>query len=308
MQTASRVLHLMGTVITIQLDADAPEPLLDEVERRLRSYEHRFSANADDSELMQVTHNAGVKPVVVDPELYQLIKIGRDASAVQEDNLNIAIGPLVQTWRIGFDDAKVPTQGEIDAALALIDPENIVLDDAKHSVYLTKAGMAIDLGALAKGYFADLIRDYLHEKGVKTALINLGGNVVVMGPNAKHADGDWRVGLQDPNKPRGQFTTVLKLQDKSVVTSGIYERQLKAGTHTYHHILDTRTGYPVDTDVVSLTIVSDSSLDGELWTTRLFGQPRNRIMAKVAVMDGIDAIVITDDGHLVSTLPKSYFI
>ncbi len=226
---------------------------------------------------------------------------------MREDNLNIAIGPLVQTWRIGFNDAKVPTPAEIKTALALIDPANIRLDDAAHSVYLTKPGMAIDLGALAKGYFADLIRDYLGAQGVKTALINLGGNVVVMGPNAKHADGDWRVGLQDPVKPRGQFKLVLKLQNKSVVTSGIYERQLTADGHTYHHILDTRTGYPVDTDVVSLTIVSDSSLDGELWTTRLFGQPRNRIMAKVATMAGIDAIVITADGRLVTTLPKSYF-
>ena len=307
MQTASRVLHLMGTVITIQIDAIEPSPILDEVERRLRSYEHRFSANSADSELMQVTHNAGVQPVVVDPELYRLIKIGQQASAVREDNLNIAIGPLVQTWRIGFNDAKVPAPAEIKAALALIDPANIRLDDADHSVYLTKPGMAIDLGALAKGYFADLIRDYLTAQGVKTALINLGGNVVVMGPNAKHADGDWRIGLQDPVKPRGQFKLVLKLQNKSVVTSGIYERQLTADGHTYHHILNTRTGYPVDTDVVSLTIVSDSSLDGELWTTRLFGQPRNRIMAKVATMAGIDAIVITADGRLVTTLPKSYF-
>ncbi|KRK47099.1 thiamin biosynthesis ApbE [Secundilactobacillus kimchicus JCM 15530] len=297
----------MGTVITIQIDAIEPSPILDEVERRLRSYEHRFSANSADSELMQVTHNAGVQPFVVDPELYRLIKIGQQASAVREDNLNIAIGPLVQTWRIGFNDAKVPTPAEIKTALALIDPANIRLDDAAHSVYLTKPGMAIDLGALAKGYFADLIRDYLGAQGVKTALINLGGNVVVMGPNAKHADGDWRVGLQDPVKPRGQFKLVLKLQNKSVVTSGIYERQLTADGHTYHHILDTRTGYPVDTDVVSLTIVSDSSLDGELWTTRLFGQPRNRIMAKVATMAGIDAIVITADGRLVTTLPKSYF-
>ncbi|WP_282802196.1 FAD:protein FMN transferase [Secundilactobacillus kimchicus] len=307
MQNASRVLHLMGTVITIQIDAIEPSPILDEVERRLRSYEHRFSANSADSELMQVTHNAGVQPFVVDPELYRLIKIGQQASAVREDNLNIAIGPLVQTWRIGFNDAKVPTPAEIKTALALIDPANIRLDDAAHSVYLTKPGMAIDLGALAKGYFADLIRDYLGAQGVKTALINLGGNVVVMGPNVKHADGDWRVGLQDPVKPRGQFKLVLKLQNKSVVTSGIYERQLTADGHTYHHILDTRTGYPVDTDVVSLTIVSDSSLDGELWTTRLFGQPRNRIMAKVATMTGIDAIVITADGRLVTTLPKSYF-
>lgn len=308
MATGSRVLHLMGTVITLQITHDTPDWLLDEVEKQLQDYEHRFSANAADSELMQITRNAGIRPVSVDAELYQLIKIGQAASVVRDNNLNIAIGPLVQAWRIGFEDARVPTESEIKEALSLTDPNAIRLDDETHSVYLEKVGMAIDLGALAKGYFADLIAAYLRDHGVSSALINLGGNVVVVGKNPKHDDGFWRVGLQNPNRPRGNYQVVLKLTDKSVVTSGIYERQLQRDGQTYHHILDSQTGYPVTTDVASVSVISDSSLDGELWTTKLFGQSRNQIMAKAAVSDVFDAIVITTDGRLVSTLPESVFL
>lgn len=302
MGLATREVHLMGTKITLQIEAAAPEPILTELVRRLQSYEHRFSANDDRSELMTVAHQAGLQPVVVDPELYELIKIGRHYSTLPQSNLNIAIGPLVQTWRIGFNDAKLPTPVEITAALAKIDPQDILLDDAAHSVYLRQKGMALDLGSLAKGYFADRLIDYLKAVGVRSALVNLGGNIVVLGPMLQHADRQWRIGIQDPAKPRGNYKTVVRVQNKSVVTSGIYERRLKVGQHTYHHILDTHTGYPLEIDLASLSIISDKSLDGELWTTRLFGQSRQTIMTTLADLDGVDGIVIMQNGDVYSTL------
>ncbi len=304
MSVKSRVVHLMGTVITIQVEHAHPETILDEVVRQLKSYEHRFSANSADSELMKINRAAGKMAVAVDPELYRLIKIGTEASTGNQDNLNIAIGPLVQTWRIGFSDARVPTQAEINEALQKSDPTAIELDDTQRAVFLRQPGMKIDLGSLAKGYFADLIAAYLRQQRVTSALINLGGNVYVLGPNPRTPTGDWRIGVQDPGRPRGNHRLVLRLQDKSVVTSGIYERHLIRNGHDYHHILDRHTGYPIETDVASLTIVSDRSLDGELWTTRLFGLPQNVVMAKIAVVDGIEGIVISKSGQIRSTLPS----
>ena len=307
MATQSQVIRLMGTIITIQITHDDPAPLLTQVVQQLQSYEQRFNANTLDSELGQVNQQAGLAPVVVDPALYRLIDIGVQASLPAQDNLNIALGPLVQAWRIGFDDAHVPTQTAIHQALALSDPHDIVLDASQHSVFLKKGGMWLDLGALAKGYFADLIAEFLKQHAVTAALINLGGNVVVFGPNPNRPTGQWQMGIQDPSRSRGQYRLIVPVQDRSVVTSGIYERHLTQNGHDYHHILDRQTGYPVTTDVTSLTILSDRSLDGELWTTRLFGTSRNHIMATLAVTPGIDGIVMTQDGRVTTTLPPTAY-
>lgn len=301
MRQAARVVHLMGTVIKLQVVFSQPEPILTELVHRLKVYEHRFSANADDSELMAIAHQAGKHPVKVHPDLYQLIKIGQQQSCLPNSRLNIAIGPLVQTWRIGFTDAKLPQSAEIKAALTKTDPHAIILDDTAQTVYLKKAGMTLDLGSLAKGYIADLLITYLKRVGVTSALLNLGGNVYALGPMRQHQDQLWRIGIQDPAQPRGNYKTIVKVQNRSVVTSGIYERQLKVGGKIYHHILDPQTGYPMKTDVASITVISPRSLDGELWTTRLFGQSQAVILAKLRQLPSIEGIVINQDGTMATT-------
>ncbi|MDT6981318.1 FAD:protein FMN transferase [Levilactobacillus zymae] len=302
MPVATQVVHLMGTVITLTITHRQPQPVLTEAVRRLKVYEHRFSANDETSELMAIAHQAGQRPVAVDPELFDLIRIGRDHSANTAEHLNIAIGPLVQTWRIGFNDARKPSDAEIQAALRLTDPAAITLDPRHLTVYLQRPGMTLDLGAIAKGYVADLLHDYFTTVGVTAGLINLGGNVVVFGPQRQHADQQWRIGIQDPGKPRGQNRLVIRVRDKSVVTSGIYERQLHAAGHTYHHVLDPVTGYPMPTEMASVTIISAQSITGELWTTRLFGQPVEAAMAQLRQTSGIDGIIITQTGQLYSTI------
>ena len=179
----TRQVLLMGTIIDITLDADDDKGdlLLSETVELLKLYEHRFSANDVTSELMAVNLNAGIKPVVVAPELFELIALGKRHSLPADSQLDIAIGPLVQLWRIGFSDAKVPTPEKISDARALIDPQKIILDAGNHSVYLTEAGMLLDLGALAKGFIGDLILAKLKQRGVHNCLLNLGGNVIVAG-------------------------------------------------------------------------------------------------------------------------------
>ncbi len=158
-------MHLMGTVIDLSVQHELAEAILDKVIARLKEYEHRFSANDPSSELMQVNKNAGIQPVTVHPELYELIKIGKEHSCAEGSHLNIAIGPLVQTWRIGFSNARVPYNNEITELLERTNPKKIVLHDKECSVFLTEPGMLIDLGALAKGYIADLIIDFKKNSG-----------------------------------------------------------------------------------------------------------------------------------------------
>ena len=295
----------MGATITISLlppsndsqEEYTAEQLLDDVFELLNIYNQRFSANDENSELMQINHAAGIHPVPVVPELFELIQIGKEQSLLPASHLNIALGPLVQTWRIGFADARIPNNAEITNALSLTNPQLIELDPLNYTVFLAKKGMKLDLGCLAKGYIADKIAEYLKSQHVTSALINLGGNIKTIGTNVLTGK-PWRIGIQDPQQPRGTNLAVLPICSQSVVTSGTYERKLQVNEHTYHHILDRDTGYPVDTQLASITIISDNSLDGEIWTTRLYGEKPNQLLARVEQEKDIEALIVTDDNRV----------
>lgn len=295
----TQTIRLMGTTIELAIDKETPNQVLSEAVDLLRVYEQRFSANDTNSELMKVNHQAGKRAVSVHPDLYQLIKLGKKHSCAPNSRLNIAIGPLVQNWRIGFSDARVPSPQEICHLLKQTDPRRIHLDDASCSVYLEEPGMLIDLGALAKGYIADKLLLFFQQQGVRTALLNLGGNVVVFGPSP-HEDHQWRIGIQDPFRKRNQPLLAVKVQNQSVVTSGIYERSLKKEDQIYHHILDPQTGYPMESEIASLTILSQHSVDGEIWTTRLFGKNVETILSELST-EGIEGIIITTSGEVFAT-------
>lgn len=313
MDFVSRTTHLMGATITISIVPTFAEPqftdrsadsdvayaehLLDKVFNLLQIYNQRFSANDMDSELMQINLAAGKQPIEVNPELFELIKIGKTHSLHPKSHLNIALGPLVQTWRIGFSDARIPNQTELEQALLLTDPTDIKLDASNCTVFLDKRGMKLDLGCLAKGYIADKLADYLKNQKVTSAIINLGGTIRTIGTN-ELTNRFWRIGIQNPLKPRGTNLAVLPIQNQSVVTSGVYERKLQVNGKSYHHILDRKTGYPTQTQVTSLTIVSDTSLDGEIWTTRLFGEKPHDILEYVEKESGIDAFIITEENRV----------
>lgn len=292
--------RLMGTTITVSICDPQADELLAHCFELLRSYEHRFSANDAMSELMEVNHQAGIAPVQVHPDLFELIALGTLHSQAKNSHLNIAIGPLVQTWRIGFSDARRPAPEEIEQALLKIDPQQIQLDQENYTVFLKRPGMKIDLGALAKGYSADLIATYLRGKGIKDALIDLGGNILTVGQHPVKQQ-PWRIGIQNPVEKRGNHLLVLSVKDKSVVTSGIYERHLEVDGQSFHHIFDSETGYPVETDLASITIISDRSVDGEIWTTRLFGDSPTSILNTIESLPGIETLLVSQSGKIAYT-------
>lgn len=288
-------MHLMGTTIKLKLDHPQANDLLDTLAAKLVIYEKRFSANDSTSELMQITHNAGKQAVKVNQELFDLISIGKKISEDTTNNLNIALGPLVQTWRIGFADAHLPSDQAIKKAMKLTDPALIILDETKQTVFLQQAGMALDLGCLAKGFITDLLLKYLTPLQPQAALLNLGGsNIYVMGQAPKGRP-YWRIGLQTPGDARGTYGLILQVQNAAVVTSGVYERTLAVGEQRYHHLFDMQTGYPLTTAVTSITIIAPTALLGEIWTTAFFGQPIAHIMQKLEQLADIEGIVITAD-------------
>ena len=300
MQSASHSLRLMGASITLMIFHENAQQLLLQSEQLLHLYKNRFSANDADSELMEINLQAGKKAVQVHPELFELIALGKKHSIAANSHLNIAIGPLVQTWRIGFSDAKLPSEEEIQRLLKITNPEDIILDESKQEVYLSKVGMRIDLGALAKGYIADKLKEFLVEQGVQSGIIDLGGNILTIGENPNFQR-PWRIGIQNPILDRGEHVAVIAVSDASVVTSGIYERQLVVDGKTYHHIFDRKTGYPMETEVASITIVAEKSVDCEIWTTRLFGQNPYDIIEEIEQQPGLEAFVITKNQKMMYT-------
>lgn len=290
----------MGTKITLYVAGSKAQHLISEACSMLLHYEEVFSANRNDSPLALLKKNAFLAPQKVDSELYELIKVGKSHSEGEDNYLNIAIGPLIKLWRIGFAEAKVPANEAVANVLELLKPDQIQLDDEKQTVFFLKEGIEIDLGAIAKGYFCDHIMNFFKAGGTTSAMIDIGGNVLVFGESPSHAT-DWNVGIQNPFLPRGNAVALVKIRDQSVVTSGIYERVLEKDGEKYHHIFDSRTGYPIESKIASLTIIADKSLDCDIYTTKLFGLDPASILKKVNKIERMGAIVITKDGKLAHT-------
>ncbi|RRK10548.1 FAD:protein FMN transferase [Lactiplantibacillus garii] len=261
--------HALGTDIDLTLFGSDRSDYLTQACALIDQYEDRLTVNRARSEVMAVNQAAGQHPVQVSAATYTLIKRAVQLSQ-QHFGFNALIGPLVQLWRIGFSNAHVPSDPEIQQRLALVDPQRVVCNDRDFSVFLEVAGMQLDLGGIAKGYIADRIQDYWEAFGQRAGMINLGGNLLMVGDSPLHTDGKWRVGIQDPLTPRGNAIASVTIGPCSAVTSGIYERHLEFNGKSYHHILDSKTGYPRQNDLESVTIFSKASIDGEIETTRLF--------------------------------------
>ncbi len=300
MNEYKKIIYLMGTKISLYIKADTAEKLAEKAEDMLINYEEVFSANSDNSQLAMLKKEASFAPQKVDEELYELIKIGKEHSLCENTYLNIAIGPLIKLWRIGFEEAHVPEKDAIVKVLELLKPENIQLDDEKKTVYFLKKGIEIDLGAIAKGYFADKVMELFKENGAVSAMVDMGGNVLVFGESPSEG-GDWNVGIQNPFLPRGNAVALVKIKDQSVVTSGIYERVFEKDGSKYHHIFNSKTGYPIESNIASLTIIADKSLDCDIYTTKLFGLDAASIIRRVNSIKGMGAVVITVDGKLAYT-------
>jgi thiamine biosynthesis lipoprotein len=227
-----------------------------------------MSVNLDSSELSAINAAAGRTPVKVSQESFNLIERALGYGAKSAGAFDISVGPLVRLWGIGTDAARLPAPAEIKALLPLVDHRLVRTDQAASSVFLEKAGMRLDLGAIAKGWAADESARVLRELGVKGAILDFGGNVMLVGrkPNGQA----WRIGVQNPMDARGNYIGVLTCDEKAVVTSGIYERYFEQDGKRYHHILDTTTGYPVENGLISVSIVADNSTDADALSTTIF--------------------------------------
>jgi FAD:protein FMN transferase len=286
----------LGTVCRVSVyGRDAPKAV-DAVFTRLAEIERRMSANLPASEVSLVSANAGKAPVAVSEDTYFVLGVALEYARLTEGAFDPTVGPLVKLWGIGTDDARVPSRAEIDAARALVDYRGVKTDDATRSVFLERAGMALDLGAIAKGYAADEAAAILRKGGVKRAIIDLGGNIYVIGSKAKGKP--FRIGIQDPAQERNRYIGILPAENLTLVTSGAYERFFTEGGKRYHHILDIATGYPAESGLVSVTIIAPKSIRADALSTSVFILGRERGAALLAGQAGVSAILVSADGTI----------
>ena len=288
----------LNTAVTVTIYDSQDRELLTECMNLCDKYEKIFSRTASDSELYQLNHReltpvAGTEDTfqVSDP-LAELIRKGLYYSELSEGAFNIAIEPLTSLWDFTAEDPQVPEDRLIQEALTKCDYHNVSVSD-NNEVILKTEDTAIELGAIAKGYIADRLKDYLISQGVKSAIINLGGNVLCIG--GKPDDSSFKIGIQKPFADRSETIAVMDIKDKSVVSSGVYERCFEQDGTLYHHLLNPRTGYPYDNGLIAVTIISDESVDGDALSTTCFALGLEDGMKLAESLDNVQAFFVTSD-------------
>ena len=283
----------MGTVVTVEIYDKGKEDVLEPAFERIQTLADQITVNEAGSEINSINANAGIQPVKVSKDIFELMDAGNAYSIQSNGSFDISIGPLTDLWRIGFPDARKPTQSEIDAVLPSIDYTQIELNEEEQTVFLKNKGMRLDLGAIAKGFITDQVAEVLKENDVTTAIIDLGGNIYVMGNNPSGKD--WTVGIQDPFAARRETIGVISESNKSVVTSGIYERVLEVDGKNYHHLLDPVNGYPFNNDLAGVTIISSKSVDGDGLSTSVFSKGIEGGLEFIEQFEGTEAIFISTE-------------
>lgn len=298
----SRTGFYFDTVIQVTLYDTEDERILDGCFALAEKYENLFSATKEGSDVWNINHANG-ETVTVSEETAALLVTAADYANTTEGAVDPTIFPVSALWNFGSEkETHVPEDDDIKEALSHVScdmirfgtaPSEETGDPVYHTVTLADPEAAVDLGFIAKGYIADKMKEYLLSQGVGSACISLGGNVLAVG---EKPDGSpFKVGIQKPFAKAGTALDTVEIRDTSVVTSGIYERCFYKDGVLYHHVLDTSTGYPVDNDLASVTIICESSTKADALSTSCLcmGLEKGR-----RFLDGenVEYLLITKDG------------
>lgn len=297
MEPVTKTGYYFNTIITLTGYGKNAETVLEAGIALCEKYESMLSRTKENSDIWKLNHAHG-QPVEVSQETAYLLAQAVDYAEMTEGLIDPTVTPLSELWNfIGDPPGPVPEQAQIDAFLPHIDYKTVHIDDT--TVWLEDPEARVDLGFLAKGYIADQLKALFLEQDLTHALINLGGNVLAVG---EKPDGTaYRTGVQKPFGTRGETVQIVNLKDQSLVSSGSYERYFEEDGVLYHHILDPFTGYPVDTDLEGVTILSDSSLEGDALSTTCFLLGYQKGAELIEALPGIEALFITKNGSVYKT-------
>lgn len=265
--------------------------------------EATISATLETSDVYKINEADGA-PVECSDVTVELLQMGMDYGDLSGGKFDITLGQVTDLWDFHGDNPAVPDTETVAAALKAVDYQQIQVSGNK--VSMANPDGKINLGGIGKGFIADRAAGHLESLGVTSAIVNFGGNIVTIGENT----GDpFKIGIKDPNSEAGDILGAVTVSDATVVTSGVYERCFEQDGKTYHHILDVKTGYPVDSDVISVTLVAPKGYSGvcdALSTTCLiYGVEEG--MKLIEGADGVEAIFVDRDGEIHKTSGMDYF-
>lgn len=264
------------------------EDLLDQTESMIRSLEAEMSVTNPASEIAEINENGYGK---VTGDTSDLISAALSLCQRTDGALDISVYPIVRAWGFTTDNYQVPDDVSIQALLPLVDYTQIDYQQDSGDIHLPD-GMEIDLGSVAKGYAGQKAADFLKENGVTSGLLSLGGNIQAIG--SKPDGSPWKIGIQDPFQNESPMM-VLSVTDKSVVTSGGYERYFQQDGKTYWHIMDPSTGYPAENGLVSVTIVGTDGMLCDGLSTSLFVMGLEKAADFWGSSNDFDAVFVTED-------------
>ena len=284
----SEVGFYLDTVITLSAYVDDAQILKDALEECGR-YERILSRTIEGSDVWRINHADG-EPVEVSDDTAAILRCAREIGGASGGAFDVTIAPASTLWDFTSEAHTLPDAEEIARAAELVDYTKITLEG---NTVTLPAGMMIDLGGIAKGYIADRIKAYLEERGVKHAILSFGGNIVAIG--TKPDGSAWKVGIQDINGKTGDYMLVTQNTGGSTVTSGIYERGFDLDGIRYHHLLSPETGWPVQNELASVTIFSESSMEGDALSTAAFVLGTEEGLKLIESLEGVEALFIARD-------------
>ena len=281
------------TIIKIDIYDSSNQDLLEQCFSYCQEFENLISRTIETSEIYKINHANG-NAVIVSDTTIELLKKGIVYGDLTNGNFDITIAPLTELWDFKNNSGNLPADADIQEALSHVNYKNIQIKGNEVTLLDPKA--AIDLGGIAKGYMADKLKEYLISQNVKSALINLGGNIVTIGskPNGQPV----KLGIQKPFEKQGTVITVVDSVNNSLVSSGVYERYFEVGGKYYHHILNPKTGYPYDNGLLAVSIVSEKSVDGDALSTSCLALGLEKGIELIESVDNVEAIFITEDNKL----------
>ena len=293
-QTQVRKIFLaLGTVNTLTVFSDGCEDALDRARDRVTELHKKLSAFDSESEIGRINKNAGKAAVKVSSDTLRLIESAVSYSKQTNGLFDITINPLSMLWKNAVRRHSLPENGEVEAKLSLTNYRDILIDRESGTVMLKKEGQALDLGAIAKGFAADEVKRIFLEENINEAIINLGGTVITLGESRK-------IGIQNSFEKTGAAFASLDLQDKAVVSSGLYEQGFEKNGRFYHHIVHPKTGYPVNSEIIGVTLTGDSAeeLDALSTTALMMGMTAAAGFLKLF---GAEAVFVTRDRKIYTT-------
>ena len=298
-EPASLQFFSMDTVMSITAYGEQGQAGVQAAREAVNRLDGLLSRTDPDSQISRLNAHAGDGTAVeVEPDVAELLSFAQSVSQLLPGDFDITIAPVMDAWGFTTEERHVPTEQALSAALALVDSTQLEVDGDASTARLLQAGMEVDLGAVAKGFAAGEAEEALREAGVERATIDLGGNVTVIGTRP---DGDpWRVAVKDPRNTDG-YLCILELEDVTLSTSGGYERYFEEDGVRYHHIIDPKTGYPADSGLLSVTVVTANHVLADALSTALFVAGPEEALDFWRSRDDFELVLCTDDSRIIVT-------